>query len=207
VRETTVRAIVVLPLLLLPLAAGCGGGSSGDPTQPAFTAQFTPSGTPTAANLVRMTQAVVDRDLVRVNVVIGGPTSSSDIYSFAFDLVLSDPSVAAYVAGTAQAGTALQPTGGQSITVLANPDSSRPNRVVVGVTKVGGGSGNGVGSGEPTVVSLVFRVLRQDATSIAFGGSSVVPTDPKFNPVALNSSNAVISSVQFDAAPVRLTGL
>lgn len=202
-RARTVPAIVVL-FFLLP---GCGGGSSGDPTQPAFTAQFTPSGTPAAANLVRMTQAVVDRDLVRINIAIGGPTTSSDLYSFAFDLVLSDASVAAYVPGTAQAGTALQPSGGQSITVLANPDSSRPNRVVVGVTKIGGGAGNGVGGGEPTVVSLVFRLLRRDGTSIAFGGSSVIPTDPKFNPVALNSSNAVIASVDFDTVPVRLTGL
>lgn len=201
-RLRTVPAIVVLFLL-----AGCGGGSGGDPTQPAFTAQFTPSGTPAAANLVRMTQAVVDRDLVRLNIVLGGPTSSSDIYSFAFDLVLTDATVAAYVPGTAQAGTALQPSGGQSITVLASPDSSRPNRVVVGVTKIGGGAGNGVAGGEPTVVSLVFRVLRRDATSIAFGGSSVVPTDPKFNPVALNASNGVIASVDFDAVPIRLTGL
>lgn len=174
-----------------------------------MTAQFTGSGTASSPNLVRMTQAVVDRDLVRINVVIGGPTSSSDLYSFAFDLVLSDATVAAYVPGTAQAGTALQPSAGQSITVLVNPDSARPNRVVVGVSKIGGGSGsgNGIGAGEPTVVSLVFRVLRRDVTSITFGGSSSNPTSPNFNPVALNSSNAVISSVNFDPAPVRLAGL
>jgi hypothetical protein len=93
--------------------------------------------------------------------------------------------------------------------VLVNPDSARPNRVVVGVSKIGGGSGsgNGIGSGEATVVSLVFRVLRRDVTSISFGGSSSNPTSPNFNPVALNSSNAVISSVSFDTAPVRLAGL
>jgi hypothetical protein len=56
-------------------------------------------------------------------------------------------------------------------------------------------------------VSLVFRVLRRDVTSISFGGSSSNPTSPNFNPVALNSGNAVISSIVFDAAAVRLTGL
>ena len=199
-----VRILMAGLLLLL----GCGGGSSsGDPTQPAVSAQFTASGTAAAPNLVRMTQAVVDRDLVRINIVLGGPTSSSDIYSFAFDLVLSDASVASYVAGTAQAGNALQPTGGQTIAVFANPDSARPNRVVVGVSKVGGGSGNGVGTSEEAVVSLVFRVLRRDVTSITFGGSSSNPTSPNFNPVALNSANTVIGSVDFDPAAVRLTGL
>jgi hypothetical protein len=203
------RVLPVLSILAcLPLLC-CGGGSSSDPTTPAFTAQFTPSGTPAAANLVRMTQAVLDRDLVRINVVIGGPTSSSDLYSFAFDLVLSDATVASYVPGSAQAGTALQPSAGQSISVLANPDSDRPNRVVVGVTKVGGGPGNGVAGGEPTVVSLVFRVLRRDITSITFGGSSSDPTNQNFNPVVLNSADpqGVISSVDFDSAPVRLAGL
>ena len=198
-----VRILLVAVLMLL----GCGGGSSSsDPTQPAVSAQFTPSGTAAAPNLVRMTQAVVDRDLVRINVVLGGQTSSTDVYSFAFDLVLSDATVASYVAGSAQAGTALQPSGGQSIAVFANPDSARPNRVVVGVSKVGGGPGNGVSASEAIVVSLVFRVLRRDATSIAFGGSSANPTRPNFEPVALNSSNAVISSIDFDPAPVRLTG-
>lgn len=199
-----VRILMVAVLMLL----GCGGGSSSsDPIQqPAVSAQFTPSGTAAAPNLVRMTQAVVDRDLVRINIVVGGQTSSTDLYSFAFDLVLSDATVASYVAGSAQAGTALQPTGGQSIAVFANPDSARPNRVVVGVSKVGGGAGNGVSASEAIVVSLVFRVLRRDVTSIAFGGSSANPTSPNFEPVALNSSNAVISSIDFDPAPVRLTG-
>ncbi|HET9299447.1 MAG TPA: hypothetical protein VFO11_05840 [Candidatus Polarisedimenticolaceae bacterium] len=198
-----VRILVVAVLMFV----GCGGGSSsGDPTEAAVSAQFTPSGTASAPNLVRMTQAVVDRDLVRINVVLGGQTSSTDIYSFAFDLVLSDATVASYVAGSAQAGTALQPTGGQSIAVFANPDSARPNRVVVGVSKVGGGAGNGVSVGEAIVVSLVFRVLRRDVTSISFGGSSSNPTSPNFKPVALNSQNAVIASIDFDPAPVRLTG-
>ena len=198
-----VRILLVAVLMLL----GCGGGSSSsDPIQPAVSAQFTPSGTASAPNLVRMTQAVVDRDVVRINVVLGGQTSSTDIYSFAFDLVLSDATVASYVAGSAQAGTALQPSGSQSIAVFANPDSARPNRVVVGVSKVGGGAGNGVSASEAIVVSLVFRVLRRDVTSIAFGGSSSNPTSPNFEPVALNSSNAVISSIDFDPAPVRLTG-
>ena len=57
------------------------------------------------------------------------------------------------------------------------------------------------------MVSLVFRVLRRDLTSISFGGSSSNPTSPNFNPVALNSTNAVIGSIAFDPAPVRLAGI
>ena len=56
----------LLPVLAALALVACGGGSS-DPAAPAFTAQFTGSGTPAAANLVRMTPAVVDRDLVRIN--------------------------------------------------------------------------------------------------------------------------------------------
>jgi hypothetical protein len=195
------RALATLACLF---SLGCGGGSGGDPTGPAAQAQFTGSGTSSAPNLVRITQGVLDRDLVRVNVVIGGPTSSSDLYSFAFDLVLSDASVAAYVPGSAQAGTALQGSGGQQISVLASQSGPR---VVVGVSKLGGGSGNGIGSGEPTIVSLAFRVLRRDVTSLTFGGSSVDPTSPNANPVALNSQGSVITSVKFDTAAVRLAGL
>ena len=196
--------LAVAMLSVAALSCGGGSGGGGEPIGTPVTAQFAASGTAPAANVVRLTQAVLDKDLVRVNVVIGGPTSSSDVYSFAFDLVLSDATVAAYVPGTAQAGTALQVSGGQTLSVLASQNGPR---VVVGVSKLGGGSGNTIASGDQIVVSLVFRVLHRDVTSVSFGGSSSDPSSPNFRPVALNSQGSVIGSVTFDTAAARISGV
>ena len=184
---------------LLALCLGllaCGGGSGPDgPVDPGLSAAFQSSGTAAAPDLVRLVGSTADGDLTTLDVAISGPTASADIYSFAFDLVLSDSSVARYEGGSAAAGGALDVESGQGLSVLA---AQQGDRVVVGVSKTGGGAGNGIASGEEVIVSLVFRVLRSGETAIRIEGP---PTEP---PVALDSGGETLISVQFDAAEGRI---
>ena len=134
-----------------------------------------------------------------MSVAIEGPTTSADLYSFAFDLLLGDPSVAQYVSGTVDFGSALTLEAGQSYSVLA---SQTGDRVVVGVSKTGGGTGNGVSVSEAVVVRLTFRVLKEGTTSIVLAGSP-----GESGPLALDSGGATIGSVQFDTSPASISGI
>lgn len=201
-RRRARRALPALALLLL--AAACsssdnnnGGGGAG------VTAAFTPSATAAAANLVRLRAGSAGSDMVTVEVALSGVTTSADIYSFAFDLVLSDATVASYVSGSAVVGGVLVPVGPQGTSVLVSQAGSR---VVVGVSKTGGGAGNGVGAGEQVVVSLTFRVARVGSTNVTFAGSPSNPQNPTANPAALDSGGAVIGSISFDAVAATISG-
>jgi hypothetical protein len=133
-------------------------------------------------------------DTVFVDVVIGGATTSTDLYSFAFDLSLGDPSVVQYVGNSATFGTALTLAGGQTGQALATQIGST---VTVGVTKLGGGAGNGVAAGESSIVRLTFRALRSGQSTIAIAA----PT------AALNSTGGTVGSVQFDLTPALISGM
>lgn len=179
--SATVLVATVWPM------TGCGGGN--DVVGSEIAASFTASGTDSTPGLVRLRGGSTAGDRVTVEVAIGGPTATTDLYSFAFDLVLSDPTVAQYVNGTAVFGSALTIGTGQDRAVLV---SQSGGRVVVGVSKTGGGpgSGNGVAVTEAVIVSLNFQVLKRGTTRVTFGGSP--------NPAALDSTGAVIGSVGFD---------
>ena len=191
---------VPLGLLLLAglvvAASGCGsddGGVIGGP----ITASFTPSGTAASPDLVRLSGSA-SSDLVELQVVISGPTESDDLYAFAFDLVLSNADVAGYVDGSAAIGNALTLEAGQAGVALA---SQSGNRVKVGVSKLGDVAGNGVGPGEETIVTLLFRVTAKASTTIAFDGSP-----PAEEPAALESDEAPAPGLQFDGASALIRG-
>ena len=197
------RHLAGLGLVLL-LTARCSGGGDGGTIPLDLDASFTPSGTPATPDGVRLIAGPAVDDHIEIAVVLGGPTESSDIYSFVFDLVLGDASVAEYVAGSAELGDALVLEGGQGALVQA---SQNGDRVVVGVSKSGGGAGNGVGPAEPAVVRLTFRVLQAGVASITLAGSPANPQDPSDDPVAFDSGGAVIPSIAFDTAPAQLAGM
>jgi hypothetical protein len=189
---------VVPALLLIPLMLGTGcSDSDDDPDIPeeGIKATFNGSGTTEAPNLVYLRAGSADEDLITLEVVIVGPTTSQDLYSFVFDLVLSDPTVAAYRDGTAVVGNALGAGQGQSVQVVQTG-----NRLVCGVTKTGGG-GNGVGNTQATVLSLGFRVLEVGSTTLTFAGAP-----PAGTAAALDSNGDIIGSVTFDTAPATITG-
>lgn len=198
---TRLAPLVLIALsfaILLACDSGGGGGGGGSPVS----AAFAPSVTPAAANLVRLEGRATDSNTVVLDIVIDGPTTSSDLYSFAFDIELSNTSVARYVSGSAEFGNALTLGAGQGSSVLA---SQSGNRVVVGVSKTGGGAGNGVPAGERTIVTLVFDVIGTGTTNLLFRGSSD-PGNPTGAPAALDSQGGVVASVFFDGDAARISG-
>ncbi len=187
-------APLVPALWLLAFAPGC--------CRKTLVAQFAPSGTSPRAGHVILRGTHSGRE-VTLAVVLGGPTESQDLYSFAFDLLLGNPRVVRYVPGSAKLGSALVPSAGQTTQVQA---SQSGDRIVVGVTKVGGGEGNGVASGEATVATLRLEVLTEGTSTIAFEGSPDNPFDPVSEPTALDSTGAVVNTVVFDQAAATLSG-
>ena len=191
--KSTLASLALLSLL------GCGGGSSSS-----LGAQFTQSSTPTAPRLIKLVQKSKSNARVVVNATIYGPDTTLDMYSFAFDVKIGDPSVVKFVAGSALAGNALTPFAGQSIQVVAGlgtlPGGGTDNsRVVVGVTKLGGGAGNGISGNSAAIVSLSFQVLKQGTTTLQLTGAP--------NPVVLDHNGAVIGSITFDTATASMKGV
>jgi hypothetical protein len=196
------RFLLATTALLVALLPACGNSGGGGGTVPSgFTAAFAPSATARQADLVRFVGASVTGDVATVAVAIGGPTTSTDLYAFAFDVVLSDFTVASYVAGSATVGDALTPGGGGVSTIA----TQNGNRVVVGVSKLGAAPGNGVTANEATIVELSFRVLKAGTTTLSFGGSASAQ-NPTGVPAALDSSGNLVGSVTFDTAAATLTG-
>jgi len=194
------RAFLSLLLIgstMAVLACG-GGGDGGSNPPPTLTANFAGSTSVATQDLVRLTGGTASGDTVTVNVVIGGISTSSDIYSFAMDLTLSDPTVARLIPGSAQVGTALTTSGGQTITVLAD-QASGSDTIVLGASHVGGGAGNAIAAGEPIILSLSFEVLKVGSTTVSIAAP---PTS-----AALDSLLGTIGSVTFDPAAATLSGI
>jgi hypothetical protein len=194
--RSTCALVGALACLVLATACGGGGGGGGGGGSTTVTnpivASFTASGTASSPDLVRMTGTVTGNQ-VTLNIVLAGVTTNSDLYSFAFDLVLGDGTVAEYVSSSVTFGNALTLSGGQTSSALA---SQNGNTIVVGVSKLGGGSGNGIGASEDVVVTLNLRLRKRQATTITFGGP----------PTALDSLGNNIGTIQFDGAAAMLQG-
>ncbi len=197
---TTFVALLAAALL----ATGCGGGNSGPGGSPnPVRAFFRASGSATTPNFVRLKGRVVTDKRVIVDVVMGGASTNQDLYSFAFDIIISNTTVAEFVPGSGSFGTVLTLTGSQGSSVQA---AQVGRRVIIGVTKTGGGSGNGIGAGEPAIVSLSFRILAKGTATLSFAGSPANPQNPTNDPAALDSAVQVVSSVRFDAALASIGG-
>jgi hypothetical protein len=196
-RGTIPELLILIASVSILFGLGCSGshGDSGVIT-PTLGASFLPSNTPAASNLIRLRGGTSADDVVNVEVVVGGPTSSSDLYGFAFDLVIADTTVVGFERATA--GTALTVTGSQSRNVQA---SLVGNHLIVGVTKLGGGAGNVIGAGEAVVVTLTLKVLKAGTSSVTFAGATAVSGCAGFD-----SAGQVVPSIQFDPETVSVTG-
>ncbi len=199
-RNRQLSHLIAAVLLVCAIACSGGGGSDdddGDGDLPnGIGASFISSGTPSSPDGVRLT-GTTSGDIVIIKVVIAGPTTSTDLYSFAFDLLFSDPTVVESIGASVDFGAALILTGGQTGEALATLNG---DRVTVGVSKVGGGAGNGLGATEETVVSMTLRVRRRAITTVQIAGS------PPNDPAALDSAGAIIGSVVFDPGSATISG-
>jgi hypothetical protein len=194
-----VTASVVLALL------GSCGSSAPDfvsptppPTPPPLVPFFQTSGTSPGPNQVRLTGTPIGSGKIRLDVIVGGPTTSTDIYAFAFDLVLGDRTVANYVASSETFGPALSTStcSGKSLLVSRSGD-----RIVIGLSKLGSCPGNGVPAGESVVLSLTLQVFKAGSCSIRFEGSPLNAQNPVTDPSAIDSTSKRIDTIAFDATP------
>jgi hypothetical protein len=195
----TASGVALAALVLGSLSAiGCGGDDDSS-----LGVSFTQSATAPASGLVKLVQKSSSGSHVVVSAVIYGPLPSVDMYSFAFDVVIGDPSILRFVTTSETAGDALVASGGQSVQAVADvgtlPGGGNDNaRVVVGVTKTGGGSGNGFSTAMATVVNLTFAIQQAGTTTLAIASS---PT-----PQALDSNGAPMGQIDFDTATASVRG-
>jgi hypothetical protein len=190
------RSFIVLSIAAFALFGyGCGGGGSSG----SFSSAYTASTTAQTANRVKLVPKGASGNVLVVSAVIYGPTTSTDLYSFSFDVVIGDPSVLAFSPGSAAAGTALTVTGGQTLSAIAAPDGSDPTHIVVGVTKLGGGVGNQVAGTSAVVVDLTFGFLKAGTSTLSIASSPA--------PSVLDHNGAGVGSIIFDTATGTATGV
>ena len=183
-------ALVVLITCSL-WALGCGGGSGSG-----LSGGFTASSTATSPGLIKLVRKSSSGSHVVVSATLYGPVAA-DLYSFAFDVVVGNTATAKFVPNSAAAGNTLMATGGQTIQAEADVSSGDATHVVVGVSKLGGGTGNST-SGNTIIVDLTFALQSSGTTSLA------IATSPA--PQALDSTGTPIGSVSFDTAAGTLHG-
>ena len=196
-RGLTIVALTALSFL------GCGGSSSGGG---GVGVVFTPSATAGTKDVVKLIEKTKSGAQVVVQAVIYGPDVTLDLYTFAFDVTMGDTSVVKFVTGSASipaTGAALKAFAGQSLQVIAQPDGSDPKHIVVGVSKLGGGVGNGVSDASDVVVQLTFQVLKAGTTTLTITGNPAATKPPQ----ALNSGGVPIPAVVFDSVSATIQGV
>ncbi|HKB07375.1 MAG TPA: hypothetical protein VKF61_03730 [Candidatus Polarisedimenticolia bacterium] len=139
------RRILWAPAFLIWALLGCGSkesdrGTTVTPPSPVPSSLACSSSLPQIDDVVMTcrTHFAAD-DSWQIDVVIGSPTTSTDIGGFAFD-ILFDPTVLTYVPGSAGWGEMLVQDG---ITPLFSAETvpGDPGRLVVGIYRPGGQPG------------------------------------------------------------------
>jgi len=172
-------------VLVCTVALGCHSGGGGHSSSKSV---FQCTDSASAKDVVvllcgQRTQA----DVWLINMVIGGPTTSTDISGFNFDVVF-DPTDLSYVSGSAALGTLLTQGGSQPL-LAADLASNDPGRLIVGVHRTNPSTGV---QGTATQNLILQFSMRANLLS-NFG-----PVPLQFqNAEAVDSSGAAIGSVTF----------
>jgi len=162
---------------LLALLTGCGGGEKTAPT--VVQALLCQADTPVAANQVGFECPASSLGNLLITVVIGGPSTATDIYGVQFDLVF-DSTVLAF-----QIESGLQPfleKEGGTAQVLTSIDGSDPDRLVAAISLLGNVGGVQVTGSKEKVAGLLFRGLNPGTTTVRFENGRLV--DSALNPIA-----------------------
>jgi hypothetical protein len=179
----------VLSLLL----AGCSNNST-------TSAQFTASMTAPAPGLVKLVEMSRAGSRVVVDAVLFGPDPGLDLFAFKFGVRIGDSSLVQLAPQSSYPQNALIAGDGQTIAIDVD-GTSDPSLVQVVVTKQGGGAGNGVAGASAMVIELAFDVHGSGATTLTLVGLGNVP------PRAIDSADAAIAAVTFDAASAAVRGV
>jgi hypothetical protein len=183
--EHALRPRIFLTILLGLLAAvACGSSDGNQVLGPTFSVSFAGSGTAAAPDMVRLTGTSVG-DTLFLSVAIGGPTTSDELCSFSFDLVIGDPTVIEYV--SAEAGDVL--TGDLLNGLSVTPDSLQSDHLLVSAVLPRGSDCSGVASDEGVIVRLTFRALQEGTSALTL-----------VQPWEAADSTGPIPSIQFDSA-------
>ena len=167
-------AAVVAPVL------ACNGGGGGDNPLPGPSLTLVcEAGSVPDPNRIGLECPASAQGTLPVKVVIGGPSTSSDIYGVKFDLVF-DGTVLHYA--THSAVTSFLAKEGGSVDVLADVSESDPDRLVVAVGLKGPVSGVQVTGSMETVAEFLFQGMAPGTTTIRFENGQVV--DSGLNPIA-----------------------
>ena len=187
-RKGRSRALTVALAAMAALTiARCGGGGGGG--NHASTPAFECSDSPVAPDIVAsICGTKISKDVWRLMVVLGGPTTSADISGLTFDVVF-DPADLSYVAGSAEQGTLLNQDGDDPLLVasLANND---PGRLVVGIHRTNQPAGVGGVAQQNPVMSFCLK-----ANMLSDFGPVLVRFE---NAEAVDSSNSPIGSIHFN---------
>jgi hypothetical protein len=160
----------------------CGGSTDDDP--PGWFATLECSGAPAPQpDTVSFGCPGSAPITVGIAVILGGPTSSTDIYGVKFDVIFDD-SILRFQAPAIE-GSFLNRDGAATI-IEAAVAPSDPGRVVVALTRQGAVSGLRGTSVEQTVVTLFFSGVHAGGTVVSFANAEVV-----------DSSLAPIAGIQF----------
>ena len=191
---------IALALILVAWLPGC---SNDDPAT--FAVAFTPSTTAAAPRLIKLVQKSKSGGRLVVSVVIGGPDTTLDMYSFAFDVKIGNTDVLRYSNGSDVPGNALVPFAGQTVDSLVGLGTlpgggDDQSTVVVGVSKLGGGLGNGIAGTSAVIVDLAFNVRSAGTTTLTLTGSGGNP------PRVFDSGGGFIGALTFDAAAASVVG-
>ncbi len=168
--------------VLVVLTASCGGNGSAAPS-----ALRCESFAPAADEVALGCGGTVDSSTESIEVVLGGPTSVSDIEGFNFDVVFDSTKVR-FVDGSAVVGPFLS-QGDVTPLLAAEVASQDANRLVVGIHR--GAANGGVGSTAPYDMVLQFSFR-------AVGSQKFDPTGLHFeNAEAVDASGVPIAAITF----------
>lgn len=129
----------------------------------------------------------IGKDIWQLEVVLGGPTSSTDLAGFSFDVVF-DPAELSFVAGSAEQGTFLNLDGDDPL-LIADLASNDPGRLVVGIHR----TNQLAGVQGMAAQNVIMKFCLKASLSSEFG-----PTLVRFeNHEAVDSADNPIAGIQF----------
>jgi len=187
------RFLAPTAFALMTLVSACSNDTS-------LSARFTQSATAQAPGLVKLVGAGTSGSIARVHVVLFGPEPNLDLFGFRFGIGIGDPNLVRLIPESSYTQTTLTAGGGQTISVQVD-DGSDPSLVKVTIAKQGGGAGNGIAAAATVVIELNFEVRGSGTTTLTLVGLGGNP------PQALDSNNAPIGAVTFDAASAGISGV
>jgi hypothetical protein len=174
------------------ILAGCSSPST-------ISAQFTPSATAPSAGLVKLVERSRSGSRVLVDVLLYGPEPGLDLFAFRFGITIGNDRLVRLVPQSTYSQTALVAGDGQSI--LINVDAAAdPSLVQVDVGK-NAGAGNAIAEPSAVVLEVSFDVQTAGTTTLTLVGLGDEP------PRAVDSADASIAAVHFDAASATVMGV